>query len=222
MPLCQKDGREGKAWGIVVRERRVESATDAVADPRLSELEREVAELRSEVRMLRMANGELERVVVRDTLTPLYNRRYFLTALNERIARLTRYGASAMLVFVDVDGLKQVNDSHGHNAGDYALVHVARQLAANIRTTDVAARMGGDEFALLFDEMDADKAREKIAALDAAICQNDCDFGGARLSVFASFGMADVRAGERDEDVIARADADMYLVKREKRALLSV
>lgn len=187
------------------------------ADPRIDELEKEIVLLRRELRVLRMANNELERVVVRDTLTPLHNRRYLITALNERIQRLDRYGTPAVLVFVDVDGLKQINDRHGHNAGDFALVHIARALAANIRACDVAARMGGDEFALILDEVDEAGARDKVTALDAAVAAARCDYGNARLDVYASFGMAQIQTGDRDEDIIARADAHMYKVKREKR-----
>ena len=195
-----------------------ERLTDIAGDPLLEELQRELATLRREVRVLRIANGELERIVVRDTLTPLFNRRYLVSALNERIARLDRYGTASVLVFVDVDGLKQINDAHGHNAGDFVLCHIARQLAANIRATDVAARMGGDEFALVLDALTEEEAREKVAILDAAIANSPCDYGGICLPVYASFGVATIHAGEPDEAVLARADAAMYMVKREKRA----
>jgi diguanylate cyclase (GGDEF)-like protein len=206
---------EASALSNSAAERRM----DIVADPRVEELQRELNALRREVRILRIANGELERVVVRDTLTPLYNRRYLVTALNERIARLDRYGTASVLVFVDVDGLKQINDAHGHNAGDFALCHIARQLAANVRATDVAARMGGDEFALVLDALNEEEAREKIAILDHAIANAPCDYAGTRLTVYASFGVATIRAGECDEAVLARADAAMYAAKREKRAV---
>src|SRR3546814_8483487 len=76
--------------------------------------------LKRELMMLRIANSELERVVERDTLTPLYNRRYFINAVNDRLKRLGRYGTRSILVFADVDGLKRISDTHGHNAGDYA------------------------------------------------------------------------------------------------------
>lgn len=191
-------------------------------DSRFDEMQRELSDLRREVRLLRIANGELERIVVRDTLTPLYNRRFFLTALNDRMARLARYGDSALLIFVDVDALKQVNDRHGHTAGDYALCHIAQQLAANIRSTDVAARLGGDEFALLLDGVDEATGRDKIAELDAAIANARCNFGGTELPVFASFGLARVEADISDETIIARADADMYQTKRARRALRAV
>lgn len=186
-------------------------------DPRIAELRVQLASMRAEVMALRMANRELERIVDRDTLTPLYNRRYFINALNDRINRFTRYGTRAVVVFVDVDGLKQVNDLHGHNGGDFALVHMARLLAVNVRTTDVAARIGGDEFALILDELGEEEARIKITALATAIRESQCDYAGTTLPVRASFGMALIQPGDRDEDVMGRADADMYAAKRTSR-----
>src|SRR3546814_14126428 len=81
--------------------------------------------------MLRIANSELQRMVERDTLTPLYNRRYFINAVNDRLKRLGRYGTRSILVFADVDGLKRITDKHAHNAGDYVLIPIARRLAEN-------------------------------------------------------------------------------------------
>src|SRR3546814_10210262 len=142
--------------------------------------------------MLRIANSELERVVERDTLTPLYNRRYFINAVNDRLKRLGRYGTRSILVFADVDGLKRINDTHGHNAGDYALIHIARLLAENVRTTDIVARIAGDEFALLLEELTRSEAQAKIERLKVAISRSECYFNGARLTLGASFGMAEI------------------------------
>src|SRR3546814_4771735 len=114
--------------------------------------------------MLRIANSELERLVERDTLTPLYNWRYFINAVKDRLKRLGRYGTRSILGFADVDGLKRINDTHGHNAGDYALIHIARLLAENVRTTDIVARIAGDEFALILEELKIGRAscRERV------------------------------------------------------------
>ncbi|MBK5265432.1 MAG: GGDEF domain-containing protein [Alphaproteobacteria bacterium] len=173
--------------------------------------------MRRELRSLRIANSELERVVERDTLTPLYNRRYFINAINDRRKRLERYGTRSILVFVDVDGLKRINDTHGHNAGDYALIHIAGLLFANVRTTDIVARIGGDEFALVLEELTKDEALAKIAQLREAILQASCEYGDASLMLGASFGMAVMLESDTDEALIARADADMYANKRKMR-----
>jgi len=164
--------------------------------------------------MLQLANEELERLVVRDTLTPLFNRRHFIACLAERLSRLERYGTEAALVFIDVNGMKQINDSFGHSAGDYALLHIARMLANSIRTTDIAARVGGDEFALLLDGVNEDGANEKAKHLGDMILGTECRFGEELLPLSAAFGCTVLRTGDSDFAAIARADMAMYAAKR--------
>jgi diguanylate cyclase (GGDEF)-like protein len=179
-----------------------------------SDLEQEVAALRKELQLLRVANEELEQLVVRDTLTPLYNRRHFITCLTERLGRLDRYGAPAALVFIDVNGMKSINDTYGHSAGDYALNHVARIMIESTRATDIAARVGGDEFALLLDGLDEAAAHEKATTLSRLIVETECRFGDAALPLSASFGCTGLRNGDSDFAAIARADMAMYAAKR--------
>ncbi|HEX7821375.1 MAG TPA: GGDEF domain-containing protein [Sphingobium sp.] len=186
-------------------------------DREQEDLERELGVLRKEIAMLRLVNAELERVVVRDTLTPLYNRRYYISALNERISRASRYAAHSVAIIVDVDHMKRINDAHGHPAGDFALMHLAELLSRAVRTCDVAARIGGDEFALILDELDEVQAAAKIAALEAMIRDTPCRFGSATLPVSASFGCAVIGADDSDADIIARADDAMYEQKRLRR-----
>jgi len=92
-----------------------------------------------------------------DVLTGLPNRRYFIECLEKRIVRCKRYGDITALLFLDVDDLKAINDTYGHGAGDAMLVHMAKLLQDNIRASDMVARIGGDEFALLLDNLDADR-----------------------------------------------------------------
>lgn len=184
---------------------------------RIRILETQIVALRRELLTLRIANSELERVVERDTLTPLYNRRYFINALNEHLKRLERYGTRSVLVFVDVDGLKTVNDTHGHGAGDFALIHVAELLSSNIRTTDIVARIGGDEYAIVLEELSKEEAQAKVASLKEAIAGTPCEFNGERLVLGASFGMAVMMLSDTEETLMARADADMYANKRNSR-----
>ncbi|MBT2187959.1 GGDEF domain-containing protein [Sphingobium nicotianae] len=180
----------------------------------LPALEQEVFALRRELRLLQLANEELERLVVRDTLTPLFNRRHFISCLADRLSRLERYGTLAALVFVDVNGMKLINDNYGHSAGDYALLHISRLLAASVRSTDIAARVGGDEFALLLDGVTEDGARDKASQLAAAIAASECRFGEDVLMLSASFGCTALRPGDSDFSAIARADMAMYSAKR--------
>lgn len=180
----------------------------------ISALEQEVIALRREVRLLQLANEELERLVVRDTLTPLFNRRHFISALSDRLHRLERYGTLAALVFIDVNGMKRINDQFGHSAGDHALVHIARLLAGSVRTTDIAARVGGDEFALLLDGVTEHGASDKVTQLARMIEENPCIFGEQLLPLSAAFGCTTLRPGDSDFAAIARADMAMYAAKR--------
>src|SRR3546814_6485296 len=113
-----------------------------------------------------------------------------------------RYGTRSILVFADVDGLKRINDTHGHNAGDYALIHIARLLAENVRTTDIVARIAGDEFALILEELTRSEAQAKIERLKVAIASAECEFNGARLTLGASFGMAVMMEADSGESLI--------------------
>jgi diguanylate cyclase (GGDEF)-like protein len=192
--------------------RPLESAENGV-----THLQQQIDALRREVALLRITNAELERVVIRDTLTPLYNRRFFITALNERISRASRYDARAIAIIVDVDHMKRINDANGHPAGDFVLMYLADILARSIRTSDVAARIGGDEFALILDEMDMQQASRKIAALEMQIAETPCRFGHTELDVSAAFGCTDIRAGDSDATIMARADDAMYAQKRRRR-----
>lgn len=194
-----------------------EEAGPSAKAARIRALEEEIATLRGELMALRMANSELERVVVRDTLTPLYNRRYFMNAVQDRLRRLERYGARSVLVFIDVDGLKWINDTHGHNAGDYALIHIASLLAANVRATDIVARIGGDEFALILEELTRAEAQAKVEKLKGVIAASACDYDGARLKLGASFGLAVMMESDDEQSLVARADADMYANKHPGR-----
>ena len=197
---------------------KLENVAPLTDADRIRDLESQIAVLRRELLSLRIANSELERVVERDTLTPLYNRRYLINAINDRLKRLERYGTRSILVFVDVDGLKTINDTHGHGAGDYALIHIAALLSVNVRTTDIVARIGGDEFALILEELTKVEAQVKIDRLRQVIAETPCDFNGASLTLGASFGMAVMLESDTDESLVARADADMYGNKRKARA----
>ncbi len=182
-----------------------------------SSLEHELHALRQQLHMLQLANRELERLVIRDTLTPLYNRRHFVNALEERLSRLERHDAPCVLVFVDVDAMKHVNDTYGHTAGDTALVHIARLIGSSIRSNDVAARVGGDEFALLLDGLDEDGAALKTGQLAKQIAEADCYCGVNRLPLSASFGWTSLRQGDTGFAALARADMAMYESKRRLR-----
>lgn len=172
-----------------------------------------VEALEAELNAARTRIEELERLVDTDTLTPLANRRRFLRELERVIQIGRRYGTRASVMFVDVDGLKAINDSRGHRAGDAALIHVAQILAQSLRATDVVARLGGDEFGLLLEHLDEAQAQTKAQKLADAVAAEPFEFAGERLPLCISIGVTAIRTGDDAELVLARADSEMYRLK---------
>lgn len=187
-------------------------SVDSVED-QLREMRRERDALRRENRVLKIAVAELERVSERDTLTPLFNRRYFLTAIHQRIARFERHAEPAAVVFVDVNQLKYINDSFGHAAGDFALIEIAARLATAIRPSDVAARIGGDEFGLILDQSSEAAARMQVRWLCEMLSATPTFYDGHEIMLSACFGIAMLRTGASESDILAAADRDMYRCK---------
>lgn len=188
-------------------------AVDSIED-QLRETRRERDALRRENRVLKIAVAELERVSERDTLTPLFNRRYFLTAIHHRMARFERHAERAAVVFIDVNQLKFINDSFGHAAGDFALMEIAKRLAASIRATDVAARIGGDEFGLILDQSSEAGARTQVDRLCDVLTAAPAEYDGHEIALSACFGVAMLQTGMTESDILAAADRDMYRSKQ--------
>ncbi|KTE05628.1 GGDEF domain-containing protein [Sphingopyxis sp. H115] len=186
---------------------------DSIED-QLREIRRERDALRRENRVLKIAVAELERVSERDTLTPLFNRRYFLTAIHHRMARFERHAERAAVVFIDVNQLKYINDNFGHAAGDFALMEIAKRLAASIRATDVAARIGGDEFGLILDQSNEAGARAQVDRLCEVLSAAPAEYDGHEIALSACFGIAMLQTGMTESDILAAADRDMYRSKQ--------
>jgi len=192
---------------------RGDEAQDSVA-----QLYEENEGLKAAIADLRKRLAELETLADTDALVPLPNRRAFIRAVEQVIASSARYGTPAAIIFVDLDRLKRVNDAHGHQAGDAMLLHVARLLEANLRASDVVARIGGDEFGLLLDHLDEAAAYAKAVALTRAIAAHPLDLGAVSVSVAVTAGLAMIQPGDTAESAIARADAAMYACRAAQRS----
>ena len=150
-----------------------------------------------------------------DPLTGVRNRRLFDHDLAMQVARSKRYGELAGVLVLDLDGFKAVNDAHGHKAGDDVLRAVARALRGRLRETDLVARIGGDEFAVLLARVDESGLEVVARGLERAVRACAVDVGEAVVHPDASIGGALIDATAVDAgEVFARADRAMYAIKR--------
>lgn len=169
-----------------------------------------IGRLRADVARLEQRIEDLDRLAHHDSLVPLPNRRGFIRQLERMIARVDRYGDEAGLLFIDVDGLKSINDSFGHHAGDAALIHVAQVLVDGLRKCDCVARFGGDEFTVLLERADPAQAFETAVRLTNAIAGTRFVHDGQVIPLSAAVGVATIVAGDKPEAVLTRADRAMY------------
>jgi diguanylate cyclase (GGDEF)-like protein len=183
------------------------SASGAPGD--LSALERENSELKARI-------AELERLVAGDTLTPLFNRRHFMEELDRWCWRAHRYGGEYGLLFIDVDNLKAVNDKYGHGAGDALLMAIAKALLGAVRRSDLAARMGGDEFAILLDNIPEAELAGKAERIAKTIGKLSVAHAGMTFTPSISAGFTPLEPGVKPAELLLRADRSMYAAKQAK------
>jgi len=173
----------------------------------------EISLLRAKVARLQERVEQLDTLAHQDSLINLPNRRGFMRELERLIARVDRYGINAAMLFVDLDGLKMINDTFGHRAGDEALIQVANLLAKGVRSSDVVARIGGDEFGILLEASDENDAHETATRLVNLICTCEFLHDGDALPLSVAIGVGMIDGLDTAEEVMQRADEAMYLRK---------
>src|SRR6476660_1991117 len=184
--------------------------TDVVDVEDRDRLIEEISSLRGKVARLQERVEQLDQLAHQDSLINLPNRRGFMRELERLIARVDRYGISAAMLFVDVDGLKMINDTLGHRAGDEALIQIAALLAKGVRHSDVVARIGGDEFGILLESSDDDAAHETAARLIEQLSACEVLHDGEALPLGVAIGVGMIDALDTAEAVMERADEAMY------------
>ena len=178
----------------------------------------EVDSLRRELQAARGKISDLEELADKDPLMPVANRRAFVREMSRMMSYTERYGVPSSLVFFDVNGLKQINDTMGHAAGDKALLAVATTLGEKVRDTDVVGRIGGDEFGVILAQADEDVAREKAQQLVDAIREKPVDIDGTIVHLEVAHGVFPFGRGDDASTALAEADRRMYRRKQEMKA----
>jgi two-component system, cell cycle response regulator len=167
---------------------------------------------------MRLAEGALQ-----DPLTGLYNRRHLDDRLGSELAASLRHGRAMALLMIDVDHFKEVNDRHGHLAGDEALKMVAFVLRGAVRKEDVLARYGGEEFVVIARETPLDGARALGERIRRAVEKSRCACQGAELGVTVSIGVtvsvgpSDYVPGRSERELVEAADRALYAAKEQGR-----
>jgi diguanylate cyclase (GGDEF)-like protein len=183
------------------------------------QLERQAADLRRANEQLQIEIGErkryeekLEYFSVHDPLTGLFNRRSLEEMLNRTVARAKR-GVVSALLYMDLDNFKEVNDTVGHAAGDEVLKILGGLLKAELRTEDVIFRVGGDEFAVLFEGIDGERSLTAAQRLRVAVEAHPLEAAGRVFRLGLSIGLIEIDGTLATEVLLSQADAAMYRAK---------
>ena len=176
----------------------------------LSKFRNQLADQINSLAKVESLASEVYKLAALDQLTGLYNRRSGEQRLSQEMSRAQRHGRPLTVLLMDLDGLKQVNDKHGHAAGDTLLKGFADRLQRAIRGSDLAVRLGGDEFMALLPECRADEVRHVLARIEGL----EFEFNEEKISLHFSRGWTDYKAGETAQELLNRADQELYANKR--------
>jgi len=177
---------------------------------RLQEAERIMAEQQERIEYL-------ETLSTTDELTGLLNRRGFMAALRRELAAARRTGQGGILLIVDLDDFKSINDDHGHVAGDAYLQQAARILTESVRSHDIVARIGGDEFAVLLTQVDSEAGLARAESLTQRFNTSTLSWQQTSLPLRASFGSTPFKPGDQEDALVRRADIGMYKNKAARK-----
>lgn len=198
----------------VMRETRVIQLNAQRSRDELMDMRRRVEESEKEVARLQNELSQASEMVRHDPLTGALNRKGMDEAVEREVARVRRHNAKICMALLDIDNFKKLNDSLGHQAGDDALVHLARVTRETIRPQDTLARYGGEEFVLLLPETSVDDAVAAMTRVQRELTKRFFLHKNEKVLITFSCGVAELGETEAPTDAIARADAAMYLAKR--------
>jgi len=180
----------------------------------MSALIDEIARLRTRLSHSETRRAELEQLIDADPLCPVLNRRAFERELGRAIAWAKRSGRLGSVLFLDMNGLKKINDTYGHAIGDRAIERVAKMLILSCRATDQIGRLGGDEFAVLMPDTPTSGAIVRGERVANLLSRVPLLVGDMPLSLSAAYGAASFSGEDTSGDVLEKADAAMYAHKQ--------
>ncbi len=181
-----------------------------------------VEEISNHLRAQDKRIAELENLATTDALTKILNRRGFEQILLHELSVARRHGVGGVLIFVDLDEFKPINDTYGHAAGDEVLKTVSNLLHGHVRDTDYVARLGGDEFAILLPRSNKRNGVKRAQDLDRKLNNAYAAWDGKQISIKASCGVHMYASKAEVHELLAAADAAMYKIKQERRNKLGV
>lgn len=155
----------------------------------------------------------MQRQATTDGLTGLMNHKTFYESLERELWRSRRHGGTVSLIMADVDNLKNINDVHGHRAGDRAIVEISHRIKECIRQTDLAARYGGDEFAIILPSTGLDAARVVCERIVDAVGRSPLLWQHEQVPLSISVGVGEYGAEVNPEDITSRSDQALYVAK---------
>lgn len=214
----------GKTWrGEVINKKRDGSLynEELIIAPVLAKSGeiRHFVGIKQDITARKHLEAELQTLATTDPLTGLPNRRHFLAQLEQEFARSRRFGEPGIaLLMLDLDHFKQINDTHGHAAGDAVLRSFAERMRCSLRKTDLAGRLGGEEFAILLIGSERPSATDFAERLRTQVAADSVEFEGKTLRVSVSIGVTQLSTDDATADAaLARADVALYQAKAKGR-----
>jgi two-component system cell cycle response regulator len=174
----------------------------------------ERARLRNDVKKAHAKMAEMSTV---DELTKLHNRRYFIEAMEGEFERANRYETEMALIMMDLDHFKEVNDTHGHPAGDMVLSEIGRTLKELVRRNDIACRYGGEEFAVILPNVSRDNIYAAYERFREIVSKQPFEYETKKIHITISIGIAFSNDAKLINDLLTHADQALYQAKKTGR-----
>ncbi|HOK02860.1 MAG TPA: diguanylate cyclase [Spirochaetota bacterium] len=172
---------------------------------------------------LKRAKEKLLIMATTDELTGLYNRRYFIERLNNEFERFKRFQSKFSFLMIDIDLFKNINDNYGHKCGDLVLQKTSEAMRKTLRSYDILARVGGEEFAIILPETDIKSAETIAERLRKRVYENSIQYEDIEIKITISIGVTQSYINDKNiDDIIVRADKALYISKEKGRNSVTV